>query len=112
MGLIRKSLALGTVGVVRPNSKKQRVAKAQLKELKKQTKAIESAVGDSAAEARGQAALARSRQLQAEAKATTAAGDPIVELPVEGWYPDPDRDHLLRWWDGSDWTERTAPRSR
>lgn len=28
MGLIRKSLAVGTVGVVRPSSKKQRVAKA------------------------------------------------------------------------------------
>jgi len=27
MGLIRKSLAIGTVGVVNPNSKKQRVAK-------------------------------------------------------------------------------------
>lgn len=31
MGLIRKSLAVGTIGVVRPNSKKQRVAKATMK---------------------------------------------------------------------------------
>ena len=31
MGLIRKSLAIGTAGVVRPNSKKQRVARKTLK---------------------------------------------------------------------------------
>jgi hypothetical protein len=38
MGLIRKTLAVGTVGMVRPSSKKQRVAKKSLKELKEQTK--------------------------------------------------------------------------
>ncbi|WP_329063068.1 DUF2510 domain-containing protein [Amycolatopsis sp. NBC_01480] len=37
MGIIRKSLMIGTAGVVRGSSKKQRVAKAQLKELRKQT---------------------------------------------------------------------------
>lgn len=31
MGLIRKTLAVGTVGVVRPSSKKQRVAKATMR---------------------------------------------------------------------------------
>lgn len=31
MGLIRKSLALGTVGLVRPSSKKQRVAKQTMR---------------------------------------------------------------------------------
>lgn len=40
MGLIRKSLAVGTVGVVRGSSKKQRVAKAQLHELREQTRLI------------------------------------------------------------------------
>lgn len=40
MGIIRKSLAVTTLGVVRPSSKKQRVAKKSLKELRKQTKAL------------------------------------------------------------------------
>lgn len=38
MGLIRKSLMLSTGGVVRGSSKKQRVAKAGLKELQAQTR--------------------------------------------------------------------------
>ena len=28
----------------------------------------------------------------------------------EGWYPDPDDESQIRYWDGEDWTERTAPR--
>lgn len=40
MGLIRKTLAVGTVGVVRGSSKKQRNAKAQLKELREQTELL------------------------------------------------------------------------
>lgn len=43
MGLIRKSLAVSTLGVVRPSSKKQRLSKAQTKAIKAQTKAIEEA---------------------------------------------------------------------
>jgi hypothetical protein len=39
MGLIRKTMMVGTMGVVRGSSKKQRVAKAQLKELRTQTAA-------------------------------------------------------------------------
>ncbi|WP_363320425.1 DUF2510 domain-containing protein [Pseudonocardia sp.] len=30
--------------------------------------------------------------------------------PPQGWYPDPERGDLLRWWNGSAWTESTAPR--
>jgi hypothetical protein len=37
VGLIRKTLALGTLGLVRGSSKKQRVAQAQLDELRAQT---------------------------------------------------------------------------
>lgn len=39
MGLIRKSLALGTVGVVNPSSKKQRVAKATQRAVETNTRA-------------------------------------------------------------------------
>lgn len=41
MGLIRGSLMLGTGGLVSGSSKKQRVAKAQLRELQSQTKLLE-----------------------------------------------------------------------
>lgn len=37
MGLIRKTFAVSTLGLVRGSSKKQRVAKAQLNELRAQT---------------------------------------------------------------------------
>jgi len=38
MGLIRKSLMLGTAGVVKGSSKKQRNSKSQLKEQREQTR--------------------------------------------------------------------------
>lgn len=41
MGLIRKTLALGTVGIVNPRSKKQRVAAASLNELHEQTRLMQ-----------------------------------------------------------------------
>lgn len=41
MGLIRKTLAVGTLGLVRGSSKKQRVAKAQLNELRAQTQLMQ-----------------------------------------------------------------------
>ena len=43
MGLIRKTLAVGTVGVVRPSSKKQRVAKATMKAAQQQAAATAAA---------------------------------------------------------------------
>jgi Protein of unknown function (DUF2510) len=33
--------------------------------------------------------------------------EPATTAKPEGWYPDPRGAHL-RWWDGGDWTERTA----
>jgi hypothetical protein len=40
MGLIRKAFALGTLGAVRPSSRKQRTAKKTLKAIREQTEAI------------------------------------------------------------------------
>src|SRR5579875_1034885 len=33
-----------------------------------------------------------------------------MDLPPSGWYPDPyGKPRLLRWWDGSVWTQHTHP---
>lgn len=113
MGLIRKSLMIGTAGIVRGSSKKQRVAKASLKELKQQTKLM--AEQERQAQADREAAFAarpvvvHRRAVAVPPGAEQPSGAPVV-LPPEGWYPHPDRQDLLRWWDGADWTDRTAPR--
>lgn len=65
MGLIRKSLALGTVGVVRPNSKKQRVAKKSLNELQAQTRIMQGYTGDKLSDLRLQNAEASVNLAQA-----------------------------------------------
>jgi hypothetical protein len=32
---------------------------------------------------------------------------PYASVAAPGWYPDPSREHPLRWWDGGRWTEHT-----
>jgi hypothetical protein len=85
MGIIRKSLMIGTGGVVRGSSKKQRVAKAQLKELRTQTQMQSAAL---------QQQLYEQRQQQYVAPAP----------PPPGWYPAPQQPGAMQWWDGVQWT--------
>ena len=35
-----------------------------------------------------------------------------AELPPAGWYPDPDRPAMQRYWDGSAWTEHRASQAK
>jgi hypothetical protein len=107
VGLIRKSLAVGSLGLVRGSSKKQRVAKAQLREMRKQTSLLKE---DVEREAREQAALQRSRVLPQVVRQQAALPPAPMTPPPPGWFPAPERADLLRWWDGERWTDQTAPR--
>jgi hypothetical protein len=64
MGLIRKTLAVGTLGTVKGSSKKQRTAKATLQEIQRQN-----AILDGSA-ARAEAAAAASRFAKMQRKAS------------------------------------------
>ncbi|GLY35301.1 hypothetical protein Amsp01_013250 [Amycolatopsis sp. NBRC 101858] len=85
MGLIRKSLMIGTAGLVRGSSKKQRVAKKSLRELQTQTRL--------------------QRQALAQQGEAPAAQPAAPTGPPAGWYPSPQRPSATQWWDGSRWTE-------
>ncbi len=37
-------------------------------------------------------------------------GPPVPAAPPAGWYPDQQNPALVRWWDGTRWTEHTNPR--
>ncbi|QRP48021.1 DUF2510 domain-containing protein [Amycolatopsis sp. FDAARGOS 1241] len=93
MGLIRKTLMISTGGIVRGSSKKQRVAKASLKELRAQT--------------RYQQAAAAAAVQQASQVAPMPAGPPVA--PPPGWYPSPQQAGQMQWWDGAQWTPSFAP---
>lgn len=41
--------------------------------------------------------------------ATSHSTVPPPPLVPAGWYPDPDRNKILRYWDGNAWTPHTAP---
>ena len=84
MGLIRKTLMIGTAGVVRGSSKKQRVAKASLRQLREQTRLQEQAL----------------KQQQAATRQPAAP----ATAPAPGWYPSPTQPGRMQWWDGAQWT--------
>ena len=107
MGLIRKTMSLGTLGMVDFRSDKERTAK-YTRQTRNATRA---------AVAQNMAALELQRQQRAEhhvhhieAQAQAIApiysqaifGTPPPTMPPSGWYPDPAG--IQRWWDGRAWT--------
>jgi hypothetical protein len=90
MGLIRKTLMIGTGGLVRGSSKKQRVARAQLKQAKEQT------------------AIARQQLAMDQQQALAATTAPPPGAPTAGWFPDQTVPGQLRYFDGQQWTDQTA----
>jgi hypothetical protein len=121
MGLIRKTLAVGTIGVVRPNSKKQRNQKELIKQSKVSNQLAAAQLhAQLQAQAEAQQALAHAQlqtaYLQAQARAAQAAiqpqGPPQAAIgPQPGWYTDPFGTGGLRYHNGRTWTDSTAPRA-
>ncbi|MGY1810147.1 DUF2510 domain-containing protein [Blastococcus sp. SYSU D00669] len=124
MGLIRKSMSVSTLGLIDFRSDKERIARSTRrtdKAVRAQTKAQaeQHAAQMQAMAAQAQAQLAATYQLQNQAaqQAQLAALQqgqvalPPQQAPAAGWYPDPqDNAGLMRWFDGSGWTEHTQPR--
>ncbi|HEY3710935.1 MAG TPA: DUF2510 domain-containing protein [Amycolatopsis sp.] len=115
MGIIRKSLMISSGGIVSGSSKKQRVAKAQLKELRKQT-AIVQAQANRAAGVPEPKPLSFGDQMRVqwglgpkavEEPALLPAAPPAA--PAPGWYPSPQQAGQMQWWDGAQWTPSYAP---
>lgn len=123
MGLIRKSLAVGTVGLVRPSSKKQRNQKALIKQAKVANRLsalqlqaqlrAETDAQQALLHAQAQTAYLQAQALAARPQQALMAGQPTVIQPAApaaaaGWYADPYGAPVQRYWDGAQWTGQTS----
>lgn len=104
MGLIRKSLFLGSamtgVPMVRWNSSAEKAAKKSIAEMRRQTE-----------ELRAQSVAARrvAAAVEQPVPPPVPVTPPVPVLPPAGWVLDQHRPGLLRWWDGTQWTEHVRP---
>ena len=104
MGLMRKATSLSTLGLVNFRDKGERTAR-----YTKQTRnAARAQVAQNAA------------QLELQRQQLTALDHGNVreevrdieaqpQLPPAGWYPDPADPSLVRWFDGTQWTDFRNP---
>lgn len=94
MGLIRKTMSLGTLGAVDFRSDKERTA----------------AYGKSAARsAKKQTALLRDQNRMIAAQAQAEGVSQAAPTYRPGWYPDPHSTGYLRFHDGEQWTRNVQP---
>ncbi len=109
MGLTRKLMSVSTMGAVDFRSDKERTAaytQAAKREAKKQTQLMRQM-------AQQQAAAAAQQQYAQPAPAPMPMPMPMPmpQLPPAGWYPDQADTSMVRWFDGTQWTGFTQPRT-
>lgn len=122
MGLIRKTLAVGTLGTVHGSSKKQRNQKALMREAKTANQIAAAQLQNqlrqqevARAETQQALAYAQAQTAYLQAQAARAVSGAIPPRPptvggvAPGWYNDPSGAPGLRYFDGAAWTEHTAP---
>jgi Protein of unknown function (DUF2510) len=109
MGLFRKMTSIGTLGAVDLHSDKERIARNTAKmnrSVKSQTKVL-----------RQQNRLIRDQASQPlavlPAMPVVVAPPPSVtpQGPPAGWYQDAARPDMLRWYDGTAWSEFLQPKT-
>ncbi|MBJ7451428.1 MAG: DUF2510 domain-containing protein [Blastococcus sp.] len=110
MGIIRKTMSFGTVGVVSYRSKSERAAK-----YAKQTRnAARAQVVQNGLMLETQRQMVNGidhANVREEVRDMRAPVAPTPAAPPAGFYSDPQGDaSLLRWFDGSQWTDMTKPR--
>jgi hypothetical protein len=101
LGVTRKLLSASTAGLIDWKSDKERVAASNKKierQSKKQTKLLKEQVD-----------VLRQQVAQPAPAPQVSAAAPAG--PPAGWMVDSADATLLRWWDGSRWTEHTQPRA-
>lgn len=126
MGLTRKMMSMGTMGAVDFRSDKERTAaytKGMRKQARKQTKIMKQqtqAHAQAPAPAQGwqpnplqgwspPAAAIPAAAVVPPPPAPTGQPAPPPPSPPAAWYPDQSQPGIQRYWDGSAWTDHTAP---
>ncbi len=117
MGLIRKTMSMSTGGLIDFRSDKERIARStrQAKnEAKKQTALLKQQnriqqLTAAAAAASSQPVMPAPVAYQPPTPALPPA--PAVQGPPPGWYEDNQDPTMLRWFDGSVWTEFRQPKN-
>lgn len=113
MGLMRKMMSVSTGGVVDFRSDKERTAaytKAAKKEAREQTRLMREQAAQQAAHMRAMEEAQRVQQQVAQPPSAPVSS-PAPQLPPAGWYPDQADTSLVRWFDGTEWTDFTQPRT-
>lgn len=99
VGLTRKMMSIGTVGLVDFRSDKERTAayaKATRNQVRQQTAIMQQQLA-----AQQYAAQAAYQEQMRQAQQTPSA--------KAGWFPDQEHPGMLRWFDGVQWTNHRAP---
>ncbi|MEU2349899.1 DUF2510 domain-containing protein [Modestobacter sp. NPDC049651] len=110
MGLIRKSMSLGTMGLVNYRSKDERTAK-YAKQTRNAARVQVAQTAMMIENQRQQLAAADHANVREEVRDMRAVQAPAPSPvgPPPGFYNDPDDPAVLRWFDGSQWTGMTKP---
>lgn len=114
MGITRKIMSVSTAGAVDFRSDKERIARKTAKgarAAKKQNRLLGQqidAIKEQTAALTAAAAAAKAAEAAGVAPDAAVPPPPPPQSVPAGWYPDPHGEQtLLRWFDGSSWTDHT-----